>query len=126
MHLYRSRVSARNTSRETILGDRIRVAEAGLSRIIGLLGERKLTPGDGLLIVPSQGVHTLGMQFSIDVVVLDGDWRVLDVRKRMRPFLVTRIYFKAAAVLELPPGTVDHSRTRIGDSVEFVRIQEAL
>lgn len=124
MHLYRSRVCACNLSRATILGDRIRVAESGLSRIIGLLGERELAPGDGLLIVPSQGVHTMGMLFPIDVVVLDNDWKVLDVRERMRPFLVTRIYFRAAALLELPPGTVEHSGTRIGDCVEFARLQE--
>ena len=124
MRLYRSRVCARNLSRGTTLGDGIRVAESGLSRIIGLLGERKLAPGDGLLIVPSQGVHTLGMLFPIDIVVLDNDWKVLDVRNRMRPFLVTRIYFKAAAVLELPPGSVEHSDTCIGDRLEFDRIQE--
>ena len=124
MHLYRSRVSARNISRGAVLGNRIRVAESGLSRIIGLLGERTLTPGDGLLIVPSQGVHTLGMLFPIDVVVLDNDWKILDVRERMRPFLITRIYFKAAAVLELPSGTVESSGTRVGDSMDFVRMQE--
>jgi hypothetical protein len=124
MHLFSKRVSARNISRGTILGERIRVAESGLSRIIGLLGERKLTPGDGMLIVPSQGVHTLGMQFPIDVLVLDNDWKILGVRKRMWPFLVTRIYFRAAAVLELPPGTVEDSSTCVGDSVEFARIHE--
>jgi len=124
MHLFSRRVSARNISRGTILGERIRVAESGLSGIIGLLGEHKLTPGDGLLIVPSQGVHTLGMQFPIDVLVLDNDWKILGVRKRMRPFLVTRIYFRAAAVLELPPGTVEDSSTCVGDSVEFARIHE--
>ena len=124
MHLYRYHASARNLARGTILGDRIRVAESGLSRMVGLLGERQLAPGDGLLIVPSQGVHTLGMLFPIDVVVLDNDWKVIGLHKHMRPFLVTRIYFKAAAVLELPPGTVEHSDTRIGDNVEFTRIQE--
>lgn len=125
MRLYRRRVCAHNVSRETVLGERIRVAESGLSRIIGLLGEPKLTPGDGLLIVPSQGVHTFGMQFPIDVVVLDNDWTILDIRKRMRPFWVTRIYFGAAAVLELPVGTVEHSGTRVGDRVEFAPIQES-
>jgi len=64
------------------------------------------------------------MLFPIDVVVLDNDWKILDVRERMRPFLITRIYFKAAAVLELPSGTVESSGTRVGDSMDFVRMQE--
>lgn len=124
MRLHHSYVYARNASRGTVLGNRIRLADSAFSRLIGLLGERKLAPGDGLLIVPSQGVHTAGMLFPIDIVVLDNEWRVLDVRKKMRPFLVTRIYFSAAAVLELPAGTVELSGTRTGDNMEFTRVRE--
>jgi len=108
------------------LGNRIRVAESGASRIIGLLGERNLAPGDGLLIVPSQGVHTLGMFFPIDVLVLDNDWNVIAMHNQMKPFLVTRIYFKAAAVLELPPGTIKASGTSVGDGVDFSRVEEPM
>ena len=124
MRLYQYRVSARNSSRGTILGNRIRVAESGASRIIGLLGERNLAPGDGLLIVPSQGVHTMGMLFPIDVLVLDNDWNVIAMHNQMKPFLVTRIYFKAAAVLELSPGTIKACGTCIGDVVDFARVEE--
>src|SRR5206468_10664875 len=102
-------VRALNTTRGTVLGECIRVADTGLSRIIGLLGESKLSPGDGLLIVPSQGVHTWGMMFPIDIVVLDGDWNVLALRRRMRQFRMTRIFWKASAVLELPSGMLDSS-----------------
>ena len=112
-----------NTTRGTVLGDCIRVAETGLSRIIGLLGERKLSPGDGLLIVPSQGVHTWGMMFPIDIVVLDSDWNVLALRRRMRQFRMTRIFWKAAAVLELPSGMLDSTATAIGDALTFDRVE---
>src|SRR6476661_9405530 len=95
-------VKAMNTTRGTVLGESIRVADTGLSRIVGLLGERALQPDDGLLIVPSQGVHTLGMLFPIDVVVLDGEWNVIAIRRELRPFRLTRVFWKAAAVLELP------------------------
>lgn len=124
MRLYDTRVCARNASRGTMLGNRIRLADSALSRLVGLLGERKLAPGDGLLIIPSQGIHTAGMLFPIDIVVLDNDWKVLDVRKRMRPFVVTRIYLHATAVLELPAGTVELSGTRTGDNLEFSRVRE--
>jgi len=110
-----------NATRGTILGEFIRVADTGLTRIVGLLGERKLNQGDGLLIVPSQGVHTWGMLFPIDVVVLDGDWNVLAVRRRMRQFRVTRVFWKAAAVLELPPGMLDSTMTAVGDVLQFDR-----
>lgn len=123
MRLQNKMVRAVNTTRGTVLGECIRVADTGLSRIIGLLGERKLSPGDGLLIVPSQGVHTWGMMFPIDIVVLDDDWNVMAMRRRMRQFRMTRIFWKAAAVLELPSGILDSTATAIGDALTFDRVE---
>jgi uncharacterized protein len=116
-------VRAVNATRGTVLGDCIRVADSALTRIIGLLGERELLPGDGLLIVPSQGVHTWGMLFPIDLVVLDGQWNVLAVRRRMRQFSMTRIFWGAAAVLELPSGILDSTLTTVGDTLAFDRVK---
>lgn len=116
-------VKAVNATRGTILGECVRVADTGLTRIVGLLGERELAPGDGLLIVPSQGIHTWGMLFPIDVVVLDRNWNVLALRHRMRQFRMTRIFWKAAAVLELPPGMLDSTATSVGDTLAFDRAE---
>lgn len=122
MRLNNRTVRAVNTTRGTELGAKIRVADTGLSRIVGLLGERGLPNGEGLLIVPSQGVHTLGMLFPIDVLVLDDDWNVLAVRKNMRGFRMTKIFWKAAAVLELPSGMADATATSVGDTLSFDRV----
>ncbi len=108
-----------NSTRGTLVGESIRVAESGLTRIVGLLGERELLPGDGLLIVPSQGVHTVGMLFAIVVVVLDGEWNVIAIKRDMHPFRMTRMFWKAAAVLELRSGAAESSGTLVGDTLEF-------
>jgi len=125
MRWQKKTVRATNATRATVLGRRIRVAETGLTRIVGLLGERELQSGDGLLIVPSQGVHTLGMQFPIDIAVLDDDWKVLATRRDMRPFRMTQIFWRAAAVLELPSGMLESTSTRVGDTIEFDRVNVA-
>src|SRR5579862_6170180 len=119
MRWHNKTVRAVNNTRGTLVGESIRVAETGLTRIVGLLGERELLPGDGLLIVPSQGVHTLGMLFAIDVLVLDDAWNVIAIRRNLRPFRMTRVFWKAAAVLELRSGALDSSRTLVGDALEF-------
>jgi len=119
MRWHKKTLRAVNSTRGTVIGESIRIAESGLTRIVGLLGERDLQPGDGLLIVPSQGVHTVGMLFAIDIVILDGEWNVIAVRRKLRPFRITRVFWKAAAVLELRSGTVDSSRTVVGDALEF-------
>jgi uncharacterized protein len=119
MRWHNKAVRAVNATRGTVLGDRIRVADTGLTRIVGLLSERQLLAGDGLLIVPSQGVHTWGMQFPIDIAVLDGNWNVIALRRDMRPFRISRVFWKAAAVLELPVGALDSSCTVVGDTLVF-------
>ena len=43
----------------------------------GLLGKTTLESGTGLLIVPSQAVHTIAMRFPIDVRFVDRNCRVI-------------------------------------------------
>lgn len=123
MRWQKKAVRATNATRGTVVGECIRVAETGLTRMVGLLGERELLPGDGLLIVPSQGVHTWGMRFPIDIAVLDGDWKVMAMRRDLRPFRMTRMFWKAAAVLELPSGILDSTSTFVGDTIQFDRVE---
>ena len=125
MRWHKKIVRAVNTTRGTVLGEGIRVADTGLTRIVGLLGERRLPPGDGLLIMPCQGVHTWGMLFPIDIAVLDNDWNVLALRRRMRQFRITRVFWRAAAVLELPQGTLDSTSTVVGDTLTFSTVKSS-
>jgi len=37
----------------------------------------------------------------------------------MRPFRISRVFWKAAAVLELPVGALDSSCTVVGDTLVF-------
>lgn len=107
-----------NTSKNSCLGEQIGIADSSLRRLIGLLGKRSLAPGCGLLIVPSQAIHTVGMSFPIDVVFVDKSYNVLGVREAVRPFRITRIFWKALGVLELPVGTINKSRTEAGDQLK--------
>ena len=108
-----------NNTRDTVLGERIQVAETSLSRIVGLLGKRSLEPGAGLLIFPSQAIHTVAMRFAIDVLFLDRNWQVIHLRPTMVPFRVTGIYWKARSVLELPSGSIVQTSTEVGDQLSI-------
>lgn len=101
------------------MGDRVRVADDFISRFVGLLGTSSLPPGAGLLIYPSQGVHTLGMKFAIDVIFLDRGYRVLALRHSLKPFRMTALNFRAASVLELPSGVIEKTLTGVGDQLEI-------
>lgn len=112
-------VTVLNLTRNTVLGERITVAETSLTRMIGLLGKKGLEPGTGLLIIPSQAVHTVAMRFPIDVLFVDRHWRVVHVRPEMAPYRLTGVHWKARCVIELPQGTIVRSRTEIGDQLSI-------
>ena len=78
-----------NKTRETFLAFRVKVADSILGRLIGLLGRRSLQPDSGVWIVPANAVHTIGMLFSFDLVLIDKDFKVVGLRELVRPFRVT-------------------------------------
>ncbi|MGA2220107.1 MAG: DUF192 domain-containing protein, partial [Terracidiphilus sp.] len=62
------------------------VADTGAKRSKGLLGRKGLAPGEGLWIVPCESVHTIGMQFPIDLVYIDRKKRVKKIRSAVPPW----------------------------------------
>ena len=113
------RVAILNRTRETVLGEHISVAATAVRRMVGLLGKPRLDPGAGLLIVPSQAIHTVAMHFAIDVIFLDRDWRVVSLRRAMPPFRISGLHWNARCVLELPAGVIAETSTAVGDQLEI-------
>ena len=70
------KVQVTNITRNTQIATSVEIAESGARRSKGLLGRKGLGPGEGLWIVPCEAVHTFGMQFSIDLVYLDREYRI--------------------------------------------------
>jgi uncharacterized membrane protein (UPF0127 family) len=107
-----------NVTKKTVLSDRCHFANSVFKRMIGLLNRRALGPGEGLLLDRCYGIHTFGMRFSIDVLFLDKDLRVMRAVTALPPFR-TCIVKKAVYVLELPVGDIQRTRTEAGDQIQF-------
>ena len=115
----------RNQTRNTVLGDRIGIADTSAKRKTGLLKHTGLAPGEGLWIAPTEAVHTFGMKFPIDVLFLDKKRKVLKIRSEM-PRSRMAICLRAHSVLELPSGTAAAMQTVVGDQLEFEKYDEDL
>lgn len=113
------RVRIRNRDREVTLGDRIRVADRWWSRLLGLLGRPEPGRGEGLLIAPSRGVHMYGMRYPLDVLILDGDRRVVACYAELQPGARTSMHGGARYALELPAGTIEETETREGHRLQW-------
>ena len=116
-----------NKTRETFVATEAVVADGYLRRLVGLLGKTKRWArlGAGLWIVPSRGVHTIGMLFPIDLLFLSKDKEVVHLQEHVRPFRVSSVTLKADSVLELPPHTIYRTGTRVGDRLEISSSQAA-
>ena len=112
-----------NETRETFLAFRVVVADSVLGRLIGLLGRRSLKADRGVWIVPANAVHTIGMLFSFDIVMIDKNFRVVSVIEMVKPFRIILPKRRAESVIELPLHTIFRSRTQVGDQLMIERYE---
>ena len=108
-----------NVTRNRTLGDAVREADTFLSRLRGFLRKPRLSEREGLWIVPCNSIHSFGMRFEFDALFLDSRKRVVGLYKHFRKNRISRIFWNASGVLELPAGTVERTGTEVGDEIEF-------
>ena len=98
-------------TRSTVIS-RAGIAENWWTRFWGLMGKRRIGADEGLLIEPCSSIHTMFMLFTIDVVFLDSERRVLKVAT-VPPF---RAAFArgSRSVLELAEGIAARRGIEVG------------
>lgn len=94
------------------------VYKTGLfSRTKGLIGENKASP---IFLKTRFGLHTFGMKFAIDVVVLDENDTVVKIQKNLVP---GRVFFwnpKWERILELPEGEIADKDIKTGERLKII------
>jgi len=109
-------VRVQNSTRSTLLGDAIRLADSSQTRRTGLLKSEKLVAGQGLWIVPCSGIHMFFMKFAIDAVFIDKKRRVRKAVPNLAPWKIA-LCLGAHSVIELPVGTIESTQTEKGDQL---------
>jgi len=106
-----------NQTRECFLSLSITRADTSFARLKGLIGKLRLKYDEGLWIVPSSGVHTIGVLFPLDLIYLDEEYRVIHSVEFFRTFRIAPLRTNAASVLQLPIHTIYSSQTQQGDQL---------
>lgn len=104
-----------NTRGNRELGGRIGLADGWFLRLRGMLGRPAPEAGEGLLLTPCRSVHMYGIRFPLDVAFLDANGAVVATYGPLSPGSRSRWHRNAVHALELPAGTLEESRTDIGD-----------
>lgn len=113
-----------NKTRESFLSLNVAAADTHLSRLRGLAGRFRLKSDEGIWVNPSQGVHTIGVLFAIDLIYLDADFRVIHLVESFGTFRIGPVRANCYSVLELPTRTIYSSQTQVGDELLICSAEE--
>jgi len=100
----------------TAIVTELEIAVDSATRRKGLLGRDRLADSTGIVIAPTNAVHTFFMRFPIDIVFVTRSGRVVKVRESV-PARRIAIALRAFAVVELAAGCAARQGLRTGDVV---------
>lgn len=112
-------VSIVNRTRESVLGTRVGLADRWWLRARGFLRRPEPGEGEGLLLNPCRAVHMVGMSFPLDIVFVDRHGRILALYPELAPGRRSGWHGAAKYAIELPAGTIEATRSEVGDLVSW-------
>ena len=107
----------RSKTRNTVLADRLDIADRFGARARGLLGRKGLGAGEALWIDPCNGIHTFFMMFAIDCVFVDRELRIKKIYSDVKPWRLIPLVWGARSVFEMPSGAADRLGLKVGEEL---------
>jgi uncharacterized protein len=86
-------------------------------KVLGLTTYKK---PQAMIFTTRFGIHTIGMKYPIDVVVLDKNNIVVKIREHLQPNSFFMWHPKYKTVIELPSGTISATRTEKNDHLTLL------
>lgn len=105
-----------NKTKDKVIAENVHKPENIKEKVSGLLSYEDPEP---IYFQTRWGIHTIGMNFSIDCMVMDKNMIVRKIKKNLRPGRLFIWNPKYNNVVELPPGTIDKTNTEILDKISF-------
>ena len=108
-----------NQTKNSLLAEKIEMANTPILRMKGLLGRNSLKDNEAMIITSCNSIHTFFMRFAIDALFLDKQNKVVGLKENMLPFRITRIFPRANQVVELSAHKISQSRTQLNDLIQI-------
>lgn len=89
-----------------VVVERLELARSLWKQTIGLLGRKTFPEDTGMWLEPCSSIHTMGMQFAIDVLFLDASGRLLRAVRDLKPWRICWPVWRARVVVEIPAGSI--------------------
>jgi|SRR5882672_1470507 len=105
-----------NKTRNTTLAAKLLIPSSLLDQTLGLL---KYKTPQAMLLRTHFGIHTFGMRYPIDVLILDNEHHVVAMKEHLKPNRIFLWKITYDIILELPTGTIKKTQTEIGDTLLY-------
>ena len=110
-----------NMKSNLVVCKKVKTANDFFARLKGLMFSRDLPDCDGLLITSCNSIHTFFMNYSLDIIFLDRNLKVIKILRNFKPWKMSWIYFRASQVLEMKAGSLNLELTE-GDMLEAIDV----
>ncbi len=108
-----------NTTKNAVIARKGAIADTFFPRITGLLNKQSLEKDEALVITRCRSIHMFFMRFAIDAIFVDQDNCVVGLVHNIKPFRLSRIFFRAQYVVEIPIGIIVQTETSLGDKIKI-------
>ena len=105
-----------NITKDKIIANNAVAPKGLIAQSIGLIGAKKPY---ALVLNTSLGVHTFGVRFPVDILVLDKDDKVVSIKENLAPFRIFVWNPRFSKVIELAAGTIKKTKTSVGDKLSL-------
>jgi len=109
-----------NKTKKTLIAERHYNFKSLVSKAIGLMFS--MNPKNLIFIFKKEKIvplHMFFVIFPIDVLFLDKNKTVVEVKENLRPFGFYRPKNKSKFIIELPKGKIKATKTEINDKIDF-------
>lgn len=93
---------------------KVKVVRNIIQKSLGLIGKQK---PENILIKTRFGIHTFGLRFPIDVLILDDNNRIVKLCESLQPNKVFFWNIKYDTVIELPSEFINRSHLKINSKI---------
>ncbi len=107
----------KNKSKKTVLNKHASYSYSLLAKSVGLIGQKK---AKAIVLTTRFGIHTFGLRFPIDVIILNNKNEVVVLKKALHPNRIFMWNPKYKQVIELPNKAITLSKTTINDIITII------
>ncbi|WLD93936.1 DUF192 domain-containing protein [Alkalihalobacillus sp. AL-G] len=115
-----------NLSTGTIIAENVIPAYTFIKRLKGLMftSTSSFPEGDAIHIQPCRSIHSYFMKYEIDVLYLNESNQIIAAECYFRPGTIGKHHKGTESVIELPAGTINKKKIKIGHSVQIQNLKE--